>query len=77
MALIRSKQLNKSMTGDFTFSGTTTFVQTSSAQPAIVVSGSQEVVPTSIYSGSLYIAGLGTFADTGSNEVIDLGDNSF
>ena len=77
MALIRSKQLNKSMTGDFTFSGTTTFVQTSSEQPAIVVSGSQEVVPTSIYSGSLYIAGLGTFADTGSNEVIDLGDNSF
>ena len=77
MAQIRSKQLNKNMTGDFTFSGMTTFVQTSSSHPAIVVSGSQEVVPTSIYSGSLYIAGLGTFADTGSNEVIDLGDNSF
>jgi hypothetical protein len=65
------------MTGDFTFSGKTTFVQTSSAQPAIVVSGSQEVVPTSIYSGSIVIAGLGTFADTGSNKVIDLGNNSF
>lgn len=77
MALIRSKQFNKSMAGDFTFSGKTTFVQTSSAQPAIVVSGSQEVVPTTLYSGSLYIAGLGTFADTGSNEVIDLGNNSF
>jgi hypothetical protein len=77
MAQIRSKQLNKSMTGDFTFSGKTTFVQTSSAQPAIIVSGSQQVVPTTIYSGSLYIAGLGTFADTGSNKVIDLGGNSF
>jgi hypothetical protein len=65
------------MTGDFTFSGMTTFIQTSSAKPAIVISGSQEVGPTSIYSGSIYIAGLGTFADTGSNEVIDLGDNSF
>ena len=77
MALIRSKQLNKNMTGDFTFSGMTTFIQTSSTQPAIVVSGSQEIVPTALYSGSIYIAGLGIFADTGSNEVIDLGDNSF
>ena len=77
MAQIRSKQLNKSMTGDFTFSGKTTFVQTSSAQPAVVISGSQEVVPTTVYSGSIFIAGLGTFADTGSNKVIDLGNNSF
>jgi hypothetical protein len=77
MSLIRSKQLSKNMTGDFTFSGKTTFVQTSSAQPAVIISGSQEVVPTSIYSGSIFIAGLGTFADTGSNKVIDLGNNSF
>jgi hypothetical protein len=77
MALIRSKQFSKIMAGDFTFSGKTTFVQTSSAQPAIVVSGSQEVVPTTVYSGSIFIAGLGTFADTGSNKVIDLGSNSF
>lgn len=77
MAQIRSKQFNKTMTGDFTFSGKTTFVQTSSTQPAIVLSGSQEVVPTTVYSGSIFIAGLGTFADTGSNKVIDLGDNSF
>ena len=77
MALIRSKQLDKTITGDITFFGKATFVQTSSQQPAIVISGSQEIVPTTIYSGSLFIAGLGTFADTGSNEVIDLGDNSF
>ena len=77
MAVIRSKQLDKNMTGDITFFGKTTFVQTSSAQPAIVVSGSQIVVPTANYSGSITITGLGVFADTGSNKVIDLGDNSF
>jgi hypothetical protein len=77
MALIRSKQLNKTMSGDFTFFGSNTFVQTSSAQPAIIVSGSEEIVVShfsgSAYSGSLFIQGLGTFADTGSEAVVDLG----
>jgi hypothetical protein len=77
MALIRSKQLNKNMTGDFTFSGMTTFIQTSSAHPAIIISGSEKISATSVYSGSITIQNLGTFADTGSNAVIDLGDNSF
>jgi len=27
----------------------------------------------SAYSGSLFIQGLGTFADTGSNSIVDLG----
>lgn len=83
MALIRSKQLNRELTGDFVLSGSLTvvgqsiFIQTSSA-PAIVVSGSQHVVASDTgYSGSIFIQGLGTFADTGSNAVIDLGDESF
>lgn len=83
MALIRSKQLNKELTGDFVLSGSLTvvgqsiFIQTSSV-PAIIVSGSQHVVASnSGYSGSIFIQGLGTFADTGSNAVIDLGDESF
>ena len=83
MALIRSKQLNKELTGDFVLSGSLTvvghsiFIQTSSI-PAIIVSGSQHVVASdSGYSGSIFIQGLGTFADTGSNAVIDLGDESF
>jgi hypothetical protein len=83
MALIRSKQLSKELTGDFVLTGSITvigqgtFVQTSSI-PAIVISGSQHVVAsTSGYSGSIFIQGLGTFADTGSNAVIDLGNESF
>lgn len=83
MALIRSKQLNKELSGNFVLSGSLTvsgqaiFIQTSSV-PAIIVSGSQHVVSsTSGYSGSVFIQGLGTFADTGSNAVVDLGNESF
>ena len=83
MALIRSKQLNKDFSGDFTLTGSltvigqSTFIQTSSI-PAIIVSGSQHVVAsTAGYSGSVFIQGLGTFADTGSNATVDLGDESF
>jgi hypothetical protein len=75
MALIKSKQLNKVLDGDFTISGLTTFIQTS-VEPAIVVLGSQQIFSTE-YSGSLSIQNLGTFSDTGSNATIDLGDNSF
>ena len=83
MALIRSKQLSKELSGNFVLTGSltvigqATFVQTSSI-PAIIVSGSQRVVASnSGYSGSIFIQGLGTFADTGSNAVIDLGNESF
>lgn len=83
MALIRSKQISKELSGDFVLTGSltvfgqTTFVQTSSI-PAIIVSGSQHVVAsTAGYSGSVFIQGLGTFADTGSNTTVDLGDESF
>ena len=75
--------MSKELTGDFVLTGSLTvigqgtFIQTSSI-PAIVISGSQYVVASdSGYSGSIFIQGLGTFADTGSNAVIDLGDESF
>jgi hypothetical protein len=84
MAAIRFKQIAKSMQGDYTLngsitvSGVATFVQTSSAFPAVIVSGSEEIVAsTGTLSGSLSIAGLGKLSNTGSNAVIDLGDNSF
>lgn len=83
MAVIRAKQISKELSGDFVLTGSltvigqATFVQTSSI-PAIIVSGSQEIVHSiDSYSGSLFIQGLGTFADTGSNTTIDLGDESF
>lgn len=84
MALIRSKQISRSIEGDFvltgslTVQGVATFVQTSSAYPAIIVSGSQQVVNSiNNYSGSVTIQGLGTLSNTGSNSVVDLGDESF
>lgn len=83
MAVIRAKQISRDLTGDFVLTGSltvvgqATFVQTSSVSP-LIVSGSQEIVHSiNSYSGSLFIQGLGTFADTGSNAVIDLGDESF
>jgi hypothetical protein len=83
MAIIRTKQMEKIFEGDIEISGSISvlgsaiFVQSQSAVPAITVSGAAHIVPTDIFSGSLYIQGLGTLADTGSNAIIDLGDESF
>lgn len=84
MPIIRAKQMSKSLEGDYIVSGSlsvygvSTFVQTSSAFPAIIVSGSQQVVASiNDYSGSITIQGLGTLSNTGSNSVVDLGDESF
>jgi len=86
MALIRFKQIERLVPGDLTISGSlsvygnATFVQTSSI-PALIVSGTQEIVKSDItattYSASLEIQNLGTWADTGSNQTIDLGDESY
>ena len=83
MAIIRTKQIEKIFEGDIEISGSisilgnATFVQSQSAVPAIAISGAAEIVPVNIFSGSLYIQGLGTFADTGSNASVDLGNESF
>lgn len=87
MALIRTKQLQLLFEGNITISGSlnvlgnTTFTQSSSNIPALTVSGS-EVIVASNFSGSkvsasLTIQNLGTLADTGSNAIIDLGNESF
>lgn len=87
MALIRFKQIERTinhdlvLSGSLTVYGNATFVQTSSDIPAIIVSGSQVIVrsdiPVQTVSASISIQGLGVFADTSSNAVIDLGDESF
>jgi hypothetical protein len=86
MALIRFKQIEKTISADITISGSlsvygnATFIQTSSI-PALVVSGTQEIVKSNVtattYSASIGIENLGKWADTGSNQTIDLGDNSY
>ncbi len=49
-------------------------VENNGTDPALIVSGSQHIVPSNTQTGSIYIQGLGTFSDTGSNQVIDLGE---
>ncbi len=86
MALIRFKQIENRMredlviSGSITVYGNATFIQTSSI-PALIVSGTQEIVKSDItpttYSASIGIQNLGKWADTGSNQTIDLGDESY
>jgi hypothetical protein len=75
--------------GDFTFNGNwiisgsllvhgqTVLTQTSSLDPALIVSGAMEMVraefANEIVSASLSIQGLGTFGDPRDNEIVDLG----
>ena len=86
MALIRFKQIENflsediSISGSLTVYGNATFIQTSSI-PALIVSGTQEIVKSDItattYSASIGIQNLGKWADTGSNQTIDLGNDSY
>jgi len=87
MAIIRSKQFEKifegniEVTGSISVLGSAIFIQTSSFEPAITISGSavigkSEVTPTT-FSGSLSIEGLGVLSVTSSNQTLDLGNESF
>jgi hypothetical protein len=85
MARVHLSQLNPSgslnITGSFSVAGQSVFYQTDSAIAALIVSGAMEIVKSTLaaqaVSGSLSIQGLGTLADTGSRETIDLGTDDF
>ena len=85
MAQLHFSQFNPSgslnITGSFSVAGQSVFYQTDSALSALIVSGAMEIVKSTLaaqaVSGSLSIQGLGTLADTGSNQVIDLGEDDF
>ena len=85
MAQLHFSQLNPSgslnVTGSFSVAGQSVFYQTDSALAALIVSGAMEIVKSTLtaqaVSGSLSIQGLGTLADTGSNQTIDLGADDF
>jgi hypothetical protein len=85
MARLAAKQIigrftNLSVSGTFDVTGSTVFIQ-STSDPAITVLGAQIISSSYLApgngSGSLSIFGLGTFADTGSNAIVDAGDESF
>ena len=85
MARVHLSQLNPSgslnITGSFSVAGQSVFYQTDSAIAALIVSGAMEIVKSTLaaqaVSDSLTIQGLGTLADTGSRETIDLGTDDF
>jgi hypothetical protein len=85
MARVHLSQLNPSgslnITGSFSVAGQSVFYQTDSTIAALIVSGAMEIVKSTLaaqaVSGSLSIQGLGTLADTGSRETIDLGTDDF
>jgi len=88
MARLAAKQIrgpftNLVVSGSLVVSGTSVFIQTD-ANPALTVLGAQAISSSYLYStgssggsGSISIYGLGTLADTGSNAIIDAGDESF
>ena len=81
MALVHASQLNPTgsykITGSLSVEGQTVLTQTSTTDPALIVSGAIEVVraqiQSEIVSASLSIQNLGTLADRSSSETIDLG----
>ena len=65
------------ISGSLLVHGQTILTQTSSLDPALIVSGAMEMVraefANEIVSASLSIQGLGTFGDPRDNEIVDLG----
>lgn len=65
------------ISGSLLVHGQTVLTQTSSLDPALIVSGAMEMVraefANEIVSASLSIQGLGTFGDPRDNEIVDLG----
>ena len=81
MARIRSKNINPTgsfnITGSLNVVGTTTLTQTNISGSALIISGTMDIVQTlinaEIVKAKLTIQNLGSFGDTGSNNIIDLG----
>lgn len=81
MARIHASQINPTgsfyITGSLDVQGQTTMTQTSTADPALIISGAMDIVKAEIQSqvvsASMSIQNLGTLADRNENETLDLG----
>ena len=81
MSRIRFKNINTTgsldITGSLAVSGTTTLTQTDISGSALIISGTMDIVQAligaEVEKAKLTIQNLGSFGDTGSNNVIDLG----
>lgn len=70
MALLKLKQLRSNLSYDET---TNTLYLSGSSSPSFVITGSVLITSSQALSGSLTIAGVDTFGDTGSFYTVDLG----
>lgn len=81
MSRIRFKNINTTgsldITGSLAVRGTTTLTQTDISGSALIISGTMDIVQAligvEVEKAKLTIQNLGSFGDTGSNNVIDLG----
>ena len=81
MSRIRFKNINTTgsldITGSLAVHGTTTLTQTDISGSALIISGTMDIVQAligaEVEKAKLTIQNLGSFGDTGSNNVIDLG----
>lgn len=81
MSRIRFKNINTTgsldITGSLAVQGTTTLTQTDISGSALIISGTMDIVQAligaEVEKAKLTIQNLGSFGDTGSNNVIDLG----
>ena len=81
MARLHASQINPTgsffITGSLDVQGQTTMTQTSTADPALIVSGAMEIaqaqIAAEIQRAKLTIQNLGTIGDRQDNNEIDLG----
>ena len=81
MSRIRFKNINTTgsldITGSLAVHGTTILTQTDISGSALIISGTMDIVQAligaEVEKAKLTIQNLGSFGDTGSNNVIDLG----
>ena len=71
MALLKLKQLRSNLSYNET---TNTLFLSGSGDPSFVISGSLYVTSSGPVTGSVTIAGVDTFGDSGSFYTVDLGD---
>lgn len=71
MALLKIKQLRSNLSYDET---NNTLHLSGSSDPSFVISGSLFVTSSGEVTGSVTIAGVDTFGDSGSVYTVDLGD---
>lgn len=71
MALLKLKQLRSNLSYDETENR---LHLSGSSEPSFVISGSLFVTSSGYISGSVTIAGVDTFGDSGSFYTVDLGD---